>query len=462
MTNQIPSGSPAPIEDATREVTFHDLGIAPQILQSLDHYKYIVPTPIQRDAIPLIAIGNDVTGIAQTGTGKTMAFGIPIVQHLMLQGGHALIMVPTRELAYQVAESLAKITRPLNLKLAVLVGGELMYKQLRMLKENPDIFVATPGRLNDIIRRNRIDLSKVRAVVLDEADRMLDMGFAPQIESVMAVVPSERQTMLFSATMPATIKRLADIYQKDPVRVEVSPAGSTVAQVSQELVVVNRNAKPEMMERILSEYRQGPVLIFSRTKSGAATLARNVRALGHTASELHSERTLPERRQALADFKNGRARVLVATDIAARGIDVSGISLVLNYDLPDNPEDYVHRIGRTGRAGLGGHAISFATPDQGKEVKAIERLITKGIPRSERTDLVMEDVFRTGGRSFAGGRSRGPRPTGRDDRPDSRPARSGSFGERPRYREAAPEVTFTNISAPSGFTGPRSNRNKRR
>lgn len=442
MTPQIPEGSPAPVKDAKVNVTFHDLGIAPQILRSLDHYKFVTPTPIQRDAIPQVAVGHDLMGIAQTGTGKTMAFGIPLVQHLMLQGGNALIMVPTRELAFQVAESLAKITRPLNLRMAVLVGGELMYRQLRTLRDNPDIFVATPGRLNDIIRRKKIDLSKVRIAVLDEADRMLDMGFAPQIESVMEMVPKDRQTLLFSATMPPSIVKLAQKYQKDPVRIEVAPAGSTADQVSQELVIVHRNAKQDLLADVLREYSKGPVLVFSRTKSGAATLVKTVRQLGQTAAEIHSERTLQERRQALSDFKLGRARVLVATDIAARGIDVSGISLVLNYDLPENPEDYVHRIGRTGRAGKGGHAISFATPDQGKEVKAIERLITKQIPRSDRTDLVLEDIFRSGrGDRRGGGRSR-------------------SF-ERGAREERQAEPSFSNISAPAGFTGPRSTRKRR-
>ncbi|HSI21311.1 MAG TPA: DEAD/DEAH box helicase [Verrucomicrobiae bacterium] len=447
MLQQSSAGSVAPAPDVSRvDVTFHDLGIAPQILRSLDHYKLINPTPIQRDAIPLVAIGNDVTGIAQTGTGKTMAFGIPLAQRLMLQGGNALIMVPTRELAFQVAENLSRITRALNLKMGIFVGGELMYRQLRMLKlGQPDIFVCTPGRLNDIIRRKKIDLSKVNVVVLDEADRMLDMGFAPQIESVMEQVPEDRQTLLFSATMPASIVKLAQKYQKDPVRVEVAPAGSTADMVSQELVVVPSGQKIDILESVLREYKMGPILIFTRTKGGASTLAKHINTVGHRAEEIHSERTLQERRQALADFKNGRVRILVATDIAARGIDVKDISLVLNYDLPENAEDYVHRIGRTGRAGKGGHAISFATPDQGKEVKAIERLIRISIPRSDRTDTVMSDVFRSGG--DRGGRSRG----GRD--------RFGGRGDRSRNEE--PEISFTNISAPSGFTGPRSVRKRR-
>jgi ATP-dependent RNA helicase RhlE len=419
---------------------FSGFGIAPNILNSLQKNSFTTPTPIQAKAIPLAIEGKDVMGIAQTGTGKTMAFGIPIAQHLMLQGGHALIMVPTRELAFQVAESLAKITRPLNLRMVVLVGGELMYRQLRILKKNdPDIFIATPGRLNDILRRKKISLEKVRTVVLDEADRMLDMGFAPQIEAVMENVTKDRQTLLFSATMPDQIIRLANLYQKDPVRVEVSRAGSTADQVSQELVVVPRSMKNDILAGVLKEYNTGPILIFSRTKEGAGMLANTVRTLGHTAAELHSERTLPERRQALTDFKYNRARVLVATDIAARGIDVTGISLVLNYDLPENPEDYVHRIGRTGRAGLGGHAISFATPEQGKEVKAIEKLIRTSIPRSDRTDYVLEDVMR-------GSSSRGRRGT----------------GHRSEREEPALEASFSNISGPAGFTGPRSNRNKRR
>jgi ATP-dependent RNA helicase RhlE len=441
MPKQTSSGSSAPIADGPKkEDSFHGLGIAPQILRSLDHQGFKTPTPIQRDAIPIAAIGQDLIGIAQTGTGKTMAFGIPLAQQLMLQGGHALILVPTRELAFQVAESLAKITRPLNLRMAVLVGGELMYRQLRILKKNdPDIFIATPGRLNDILRRKRISLEKVRIVVLDEADRMLDMGFMPQIDEVMEYVTTERQTMLFSATMPAPIVKLADRYLKNPQRVEVAPQGSAAEQVSQELVVAPRDLKMDLLASVLREYPTGPVLIFSRTKEGAATLTKAVRRMGYTAAELHSERTLPQRRQALSDFKNGRSRVMVATDIAARGIDVTGISLVVNFDLPENAEDYVHRIGRTGRAGKGGSAISFATPEQGKEVRSIERLIRRSIPRSDRTSFVLQDslVMPRGGRG--GGRRNG---NGRGQRQESEPV-------------------FTNISGPVGFTGPRSLRKRR-
>jgi ATP-dependent RNA helicase RhlE len=441
MTQETPAGASASADGASAPtVTFHELGIAPQILRCLDHFKLVQPTPIQREAIPAANVGTDITGIAQTGTGKTLAYGIPLIQYLMLQGGNALIMVPTRELAFQVSENLGIITRSLNMRQAVLIGGEPMYKQLRELKiAAPDIIIATPGRLNDILRRKKISLEQVKVVVLDEADRMLDMGFAPQIEEVMQHVPQERQTMLFSATMPPQIVRLAETYQKSPVRIEVAPAGTKAELVSQELVVVPRGTKPELLEQILRDYRRGPVLIFSRTKSGATTLTTTIRQLGYQAAELHSERTLDERRQALADFKSGHVRILVATDIAARGIDVSGISLVLNYDLPENPEDYVHRIGRTGRAGKDGHAISFATTDQGRDVKNIERLIRMSIPRSERTDAVLEDTF---GPARGRGRGRG----------------AGSFGGR---REAEEAPTFTNISAPSGFTGPRSTRNRR-
>lgn len=442
MTHPAPAGTTAVDDDAsaTKELNFHSLGIAPQILRSLEIHGFKQPTPIQRDAIPLIAVGNDLIGIAQTGTGKTMAFGIPLIQRLMLQGGAALVLVPTRELAFQVAESVSKIARPLNLRHVVLVGGEFMYRQLRIMKKyTPDIIIATPGRLNDILDRQKMSLDNVSLVVLDEADRMLDMGFAPQIEAIMSKVPKERQTLLFSATMPEQIAKLAAQYQNDPTRVEVARSGATADQISQELVVTPRHMKDDLLEKILQEYDKGPILVFSRTKEGASNLVKTVRKMGHVAAEIHSERTLPERRQALSDFKYGRVRILVATDIAARGIDVRGISLVLNYDLPDNPEDYVHRIGRTGRAGRGGHAISFATPEQGKEVRAIEKLIQITIPRSERTDVSLEMPSNDSrGRSRKGG------------------GRSGA----PR-RENNELSGVSHISAPAGFTAPRSNRRRR-
>ncbi|MBP9774102.1 MAG: DEAD/DEAH box helicase [Candidatus Peribacteraceae bacterium] len=362
--------------------SFRDLAIAPAILTQLDKHKFVTPTPIQHAAIPVALEGKDVIGIAQTGTGKTLAFGIPMMQHLITHAGsHGLIVVPTRELALQVEETLRKLAPALGMNMAVLIGGASMHLQRQMIRRGPRIVIATPGRLIDHLEQRTITLKTVKVLVLDEADRMLDMGFAPQIKKILVNVPAERQTMLFSATMPANIVSLATSYMKLPLRIEVAPAGTTASLVEQELFIVKKDRKLELLGTLLKEYK-GTVLVFSRTKHGAKKMTTSINAMGHRAAEIHSNRTLGQRKEALAGFKNGRYRVLVATDIAARGIDVTGIELVVNFDLPDNPDDYVHRIGRTARAGMKGKAISFASPDQRMDVASIERLIRKPLPRS--------------------------------------------------------------------------------
>jgi len=313
-------------------------------------------------------------GIAQTGTGKTLAFGIPMIQRLAQVKGRGLIVLPTRELALQVDEALHKIGRGIGLRTAVLIGGQSMQPQLQAIRRNPHIIIVTPGRLIDHLEQRTLTLHDVRILILDEADRMLDMGFAPQINKILLAVPKQRQTMLFSATMPDDIVRIASKHMQLPVRVEIARAGTTVANVIQELYVVPKEAKMRLLEKILGEYR-GPILVFSRTKHGAKKIARALKQIGHSAADIHSDRSLSQRREALQGFKSGKYRILVATDIAARGIDVTGIEVVLNFDLPGQAEDYVHRIGRTARAGLGGTAISFATPDQQRDVRDIERLI---------------------------------------------------------------------------------------
>jgi ATP-dependent RNA helicase RhlE len=363
---------------------FDGLGIAPKLLDILYKQKFSQPTPIQQQSIPPAIQGKDVMGIAQTGTGKTMAFGIPMIQRLAQSGGKSkgLIVLPTRELALQVSDSLKRIGGPLGLKLAVVIGGEPAFRQIKALKQNPHIVIATPGRLVDHIETKNVDLSKTHILVLDEADRMLDMGFAPQLKKILNKVPKERQTMLFSATMPDQIVSIAQSYMSLPLRIEVAPAGTAVKLVSQELFFTSKEDKPHLLRNILKQY-QGSILVFSRTKHGARKIAKTVRDFGENATEIHSDRSLNQRLEALQGFKLGKYRVLIATDIAARGIDVTGIQLVVNYDLPDNAEDYVHRIGRTGRAGATGHAISFATHDQKRDVKVIERLIRKTLPVSK-------------------------------------------------------------------------------
>ncbi len=380
-----PSHISAPAQSGTNG--FFGLGIAPQFMEALARIKFHTPTPIQQKAIPIALDGQDLIGIAQTGTGKTMAFGIPMLQRLAQLAGKGLVVVPTRELALQVHQNLVKVAP--KTKMAVLIGGASMHLQIQDLRRNPVILIATPGRLIDHMEQRNVHLNDVRILVLDEADRMLDMGFAPQIQKIVRTVPKERQTMLFSATMPETIMQLARSHMKLPVQVEIAKSGTAAEKVTQELFIVSKEAKSKLLEKLLGQYH-GSTLIFSRTKNGAGRIARILRDHGHRAAEIHSDRSLGQRREALEGFKKGKYRILVATDIASRGIDVTGIELVVNYDLPDESENYVHRIGRTGRAGAPGHAISFAMPDQEKEVRAIEKLLRTQLPVSEHPELPKE------------------------------------------------------------------------
>ena len=365
---------------------FYGLGIAPKILETIDRMKFTVPTPIQHKAIPILTEGKDMIGVAQTGTGKTLAFAIPMLQRMGQAPGRGLILVPTRELAVQVDETFQKFRHTLGIRSVVLIGGASMFNQLQELKKNPRVIIATPGRLIDHLNQRTLHLRDATIVVLDEADRMLDMGFMPQIETVLRAVPKERQTMLFSATMPPDVVKIASRYMKLPTHIEIAPTGTAAEGVVQELFVVKRESKEQLLSKILAQYH-GSVLLFVRTKIGAMRVTKAVRSMGHKTAEIHSDRSLSQRREALEGFKSGRYRVLVATDIAARGIDVIGIELVINYDLPEDTENYVHRIGRTGRAGHEGRAISFATPDQGQDVRQIEMLTRTMLPISRHPDL---------------------------------------------------------------------------
>jgi len=425
----------------TESSSFYGLGIAPNILTVLDKLQYKVPTPIQEKSIPAGIEGKDLMGLAQTGTGKTLAFGIPMIQ-AALGGKQGLVILPTRELALQVQEMVAKIGGPLGIRTALLVGGESNYRQVQSLHRLPHIVVGTPGRIIDHLQQKTLNLNKVGILVLDEADRMLDMGFEPQLKRILTTVPRERQTLLFSATMPKNILALANSYMKLTLRIEIAPPGTTLEKVTQELYFIARNDKPRLLEKLLYEYR-GSVLVFSRTKHGAKKIATSIRALGHTAAELHSNRSLGQRREALEGFRNGKYRVLVATDIAARGIDVKGIELVLNYDLPDNAEDYVHRIGRTARAGASGHAISFATPDQRFDVRDIERLIRGTLPLAKVPELppARESDLTSERPSF------GRRPF------SSRPSMGAGGPRRPSFSRSAPPSFSSRSRAP--YSAPR-------
>ncbi len=361
------------------ESSFYGLGIAPSLLELVDRMKFKVPTPIQQKAIPIGVEGKDVLGIAQTGTGKTLAFGIPIVQRLLQGPGRALVIVPTRELALQVDETIHKLGQPFNIRSVILIGGMNMSAQIQALrKPTTRILIGTPGRLLDHLERKTANLSDIKVVVLDEADRMLDMGFAPQIHRIAKFLPRERQTLFFSATMPEGILKIASEYMKLPIRIEIARQGTAPEMITQEVFIVRQEMKRTLLAKLLEEYR-GSVLVFARTKANAKKITHALRDMRHTAAEIHANRSLSQRREALEGFKIGRYRVLVATDIAARGIDVKGIELVINYDLPDDTDNYVHRIGRTGRAGHAGHAITLATPDQGASIRDIERLTRESL-----------------------------------------------------------------------------------
>lgn len=430
---------------------FYGLGIAPNILETLDKLKYVSPTPIQLQSIPVALEGKDVIGIAQTGTGKTLAYSIPAIQRIAQTGGRILIILPTRELALQVEETFIKLRAGMPLRTAVLIGGAAMRPQIEALRRGPHAIIVTPGRLIDHLEQRTIDLKDVSVLVLDEADRMLDMGFAPQINRILQTVPKKRQTLLFSATMPQEIMQMAQRYMALPVRVEIARQGTAAEHVTQEIFFVKKEDKTRLLEKILTEHH-GTVLVFSRTKHGAHRISRSVKSMGYNSAEIHSDRSLSQRREALDGFKNGKYRVLIATDIAARGIDVKGIELVINFDLPDHTEDYVHRIGRTGRAGSSGKAISFAQPDQSRDVRDIERLMRINLPISKLPELPphrvvkMSDIVeraetanRSYGNNFGSSRSSSSSRFGRGaSRPPQRDATSSDLGyydEKPPSRE---------------------------
>jgi superfamily II DNA/RNA helicase len=374
---------------STNHAGFANLGIKDSILSVLQKMGLENPTPIQIKAIPVALENQDLIGIAQTGTGKTFAFGIPMLHILAEKKGRALVLLPTRELAGQVEENLHRLGNSFGLRSVCLIGGEPIGKQMYALRKKPHVLVATPGRLLDHLKRKSISLNDISVLVLDEADMMFDLGFAPQIEEIMKLTPKGRQVMLFSATMPDSIMRLVNKHLRQPVHIEVAPAGTTADLVDQEIYLVSRDDKLTYLEKLLDEYK-GTVLVFVRTKHGAANLTEKLKRDDYKAAEIHSNLSFNQRKNALAGFKSGVHRILVATDVAARGLDINDIELVVNYDLPDNSEDYVHRIGRTARAGKTGKAISFAVPSQKMEVKKIERLIKKELPFKKMARLATE------------------------------------------------------------------------
>ena len=365
---------------------FRSLGLSPKIVQSIHDAGYQTPTPIQSAAIPHIVGGADVIGIAQTGTGKTAAFVLPLLEKLASTpsiGRHvprALILAPTRELAAQIDQAMGQLARNQRVQRVAIFGGVSERPQIEALRRGVDVIIATPGRLLDLMRRH-VDLRGIRYAVFDEADRMLDMGFLPQIRQIAAALPKQRQTLLFCATMSKEIEKIAAEFLRSPQIVEIGRRANPADTVTQWLYPVSHSRKTDLLIRILSDRSLTSVLVFSRTKHGADKIARKLNHAGIETAALHSNRSQNQRTAALNAFRNSRVRVLVATDIAARGLDVEGISHVINFDFPPQPEDYVHRIGRTGRAEATGDAISFVTPDDEPSVKLLERMTRKTIER---------------------------------------------------------------------------------
>jgi ATP-dependent RNA helicase RhlE len=366
---------------------FQDLNLIGPLLRALEEEGYSEPTPIQAKAIPHVLTGKDLLGCAQTGTGKTAGFALPILQRLVstpLPGPQrpvrSLVLAPTRELAAQIGDSFVRYGRHSPLRIAVIFGGVGQEPQVRAIRQGVDILVATPGRLLDLLGQNRVRLDRVEVFVLDEADRMLDMGFIHDVRRVVAALPRNRQTLFFSATMPPDIQALARDILNQPVRVEVAPASSTVEKIEQSLCRLDKGQKPQALVQLLRDPAFRRTIIFTRTKRGANRVAETLEKAGIKADAIHGNKGQSARERALENFRTGASRALVATDIASRGIDVDGITHVVNYDLPDVPENYVHRIGRTARAGATGTAISFCGPDEIEELSAIEKLIRMRIP----------------------------------------------------------------------------------
>ncbi len=404
-------------------MSFEELGLSAEVLRAVTEQGYDEPTPIQTKAIPIVLNGTDVMASAQTGTGKTAGFTLPLLQRLSQQeppasrkrgAVRALIMTPTRELAAQIAESVQMYGKHLNLKSAVVFGGVSINPQISQLRRGVDILIATPGRLLDHAGQGTVDLSSLEILVLDEADRMLDMGFIHDVKRVLKLVPGkeDRQSLLFSATFSAEIKQLASTILNNPQLVEVAPQNATADRIDQQVYKVDKVRKRELLSKLISDEDWKQVLVFTRTKHGANRLAEQLGKDGHSAAAIHGNKSQGARTKALAGFKAGNVKVLVATDIAARGLDIDQLPNVVNFELPNVAEDYVHRIGRTARAGMSGKAVSLVCIDEDKLLAGIERLIRKSLPRVnvegfEPDPSIPAEPIRQGGGHRDAGRSRG-------------------------------------------------------
>ncbi|MCD2184231.1 DEAD/DEAH box helicase [Rhizobium sp. TRM96647] len=422
--------------------TFHDLGLSKNVLSALEALGFDKPTPIQEKAIPLVLAGNDLIGLAQTGTGKTAAFGLPMIERLLAEGRRpdprnirALVLAPTRELVNQIADNLRDFVKKTPLRVVTVVGGASINKQQQMLERGTDILVATPGRLLDLVSRKAVTLTQGRYLVLDEADQMLDLGFIHDLRKIAKLVPKNRQTLLFSATMPKLIAELAGEYLTNPQKVEVTPPGKAADKVEQYVhFVPGKDHKTQILRQTLTDNPDGLSLIFSRTKHGAEKLMKHLDHVGFKAASIHGNKSQGQRERALKAFRDGEIRVLVATDVAARGIDIPGVTHVYNYDLPEVPDAYVHRIGRTARNGRDGIAIAFCAPDDIRLLRDIEKLM--GISIAVASGEPPVDLPGPGGKSRKGrGGQRGGQ--GRPARPQGQGARGGQ--QRSEHRAQAGE-----------------------
>ena len=415
-------------------MTFDDLGLSAELLRAVSDQGYSQPTPIQAKAIPAVLAGRDVLGGAQTGTGKTAGFTLPLLQRLSAQKPargprhvRALILTPTRELAAQVAESIATYGRHLPLRSTVIFGGVNIRPQIQTLRNGVDILVATPGRLLDHVGQKTLDLSKVETLVLDEADRMLDMGFIHDIRKVLALLPRQRQNLLFSATFSDEIKKLADGFMESPQLIEVARRNTAAEAVNQVVHHVDKKRKRALLSQLVRKNNWRQVLVFTRTKHGANRLTRQLEQDGISAVAIHGNKSQGARTKALADFKAGKVRMLIATDIAARGLDIDQLPQVVNFELPNVPEDYVHRIGRTGRAGNAGEAVSLVSIDEHKLLRDIENLLKRKVTKVtvdgfEPDPSIKAEPIQKGRQMPAGGKKKNCRGGGSPRPKTSRPA----------------------------------------
>lgn len=400
---------------------FDMLGLSPLLFKNLEEAGFAQPTPIQGQAIPLALKGHDILGLAQTGTGKTFAFGIPLIEQLMTIPGKpdpktakALILAPTRELVNQIADSLKPLTKGSKIRIVTVVGGASLNKQVDLLHRGTDLLVATPGRLIDLMDRGAVRLGQVQHLVLDEADQMLDMGFIHALRRIAPELGSPRQTLLFSATMPKQMEELAGAYLNNPRRVQVSPPGKAADKIDQSVHFLEKADKPEMLRSILSQDPTALTLVFARTKHGSERLMKSLVAQGFNADSIHGNKSQNQRDRAMRAFRNGDVNIIVATDVAARGIDIPGVAYVINYDLPEVPDNYVHRIGRTARAGREGKAIMLCAPEEALLLKQIQKLMKFDIPVASGQvpdEARAEAPKRGGGRRFGKG---GPKGGGKD------------------------------------------------